>query len=374
MAIPHNIRKEDVVSAIREADREPWPSTRNAKTHHLLHEGRLYPVKYIISLASKHAGNMELPSSEFISTESRARLQRLGFKIVSRPAADEVKQQPTDDNKYHINGKTIYIRNTAKPSRMDAFHLLQAGEMLSEARRDIDVNTSRALAYKDAYALAFAASKGEPIPCRGDKAVTNRFIEEGVLRYDRKMNTINPGTGLPKLYASGPERPGNKPGAIYQAVSEGTLSVLSDDEAIAKDIEKIALDKTIDTTTRKALIDARVGQGKFRRDVMARWENACAFSGCMTEAVLRASHIKPWCECSNEERLDPANGLLLAANLDALFDRGLISFEDDGRLLISSRLSDGERELLHLSEGRLRGNIDAFMRRYLAHHRKKFIE
>jgi hypothetical protein len=243
---------------------------------------------------------------------------------------------------------------------------------MSRAHRDIDINTFRALTYKDAYALAFAAADGQPIPCRGDKAVTNRFIEEGVLKFDREGNTLRPGVGLPKLYASGPERPGNKPAAVYQAVCEGTLSVPGD-ESIPQDIRTIEADETIDVTTRQTLIDARIGQGKFRRDVMARWDGACAFSGCLTEAVLRASHIKPWCKCSNKERLDPANGLLLAANLDALFDRRLISFEDDGRILISSSLSDGERELLHLSEGRLRGDIDARMRIYLAHHRKKFI-
>jgi predicted restriction endonuclease len=53
-------------------------------------------------------------------------------------------------------------------------------------------------------------------------------------------------------------------------------------------------------------------------------------------ALLRASHIKPWRMSDNSERLDPENGLLLVANLDAAFDAGLLSFTDTGRMLFSA--------------------------------------
>jgi putative restriction endonuclease len=48
---------------------------------------------------------------------------------------------------------------------------------------------------------------------------------------------------------------------------------------------------------------------------------------------LIASHIKPWCECDNAERLDGNNGLLLSPHIDKLFDRGWITFTDAGDLL-----------------------------------------
>jgi putative restriction endonuclease len=70
-------------------------------------------------------------------------------------------------------------------------------------------------------------------------------------------------------------------------------------------------------------------------------------TGISDAALLRASHIKPWSRCdSDAERLDVHNGLLLAAHLDAAFDKGLISFADDGTMLISNRLSSSARKLI----------------------------
>ncbi|MGO7165362.1 HNH endonuclease, partial [Rhizobium johnstonii] len=64
--------------------------------------------------------------------------------------------------------------------------------------------------------------------------------------------------------------------------------------------------------------------------MLAQWHGRCAVTSCNLPAVLRASHIVPWREASNAERLDPENGLPLVATLDALFDVGLISFDDQG--------------------------------------------
>jgi predicted restriction endonuclease len=50
---------------------------------------------------------------------------------------------------------------------------------------------------------------------------------------------------------------------------------------------------------------------------------------------LRASHIVPWADCDDEQRLDIHNGLLLSALWDGAFDQGLVSFADDGAVLAS---------------------------------------
>lgn len=68
------------------------------------------------------------------------------------------------------------------------------------------------------------------------------------------------------------------------------------------------------------------------------WGGACAVTGLECDEVLRASHIKPWSHSTGKERLDSHNGLLLSANLDALFDEGLITFDDSGQMQISPRL------------------------------------
>lgn len=96
-------------------------------------------------------------------------------------------------------------------------------------------------------------------------------------------------------------------------------------------------------TTRRALIDARIGQGRFRTAMLAIWNERCAATGCSIVQALRASHAKPWRASTDSERLDPHNGLPLVATLDALFDSGLICFDARGDMLVSDRLSEAQR-------------------------------
>ena len=78
-------------------------------------------------------------------------------------------------------------------------------------------------------------------------------------------------------------------------------------------------------------------QSFFRRTVLATYQNRCCVTGNPVPELLRASHIIPWAE-SAQLRLKPINGLCLSATFDAAFDRGLISFNEDYCLLVSSRL------------------------------------
>jgi hypothetical protein len=83
-------------------------------------------------------------------------------------------------------------------------------------------------------------------------------------------------------------------------------------------------------TERKGLVTSRVGQGAYRKRIIHRWEYKCAVTEFNKLEVLIASHIVPWSESNDNERLDADNGLLLSPTYDALFDRHLISFENDG--------------------------------------------
>lgn len=98
--------------------------------------------------------------------------------------------------------------------------------------------------------------------------------------------------------------------------------------------EEIADDKAIPDTDRLALIQARRGQGQFRMNVR-RVERACRITKVDRLEHLVASHTKPWRDSSHAERLDGENGLLLTPTMDHLFDKGFISFEDTGRLIVS---------------------------------------
>lgn len=94
----------------------------------------------------------------------------------------------------------------------------------------------------------------------------------------------------------------------------------------------------------------RIGQELYRQALLDYW-GGCAVTGIRQTELLRASHAKPWSECeSDEERLNVFNGFLLCAHLDALFDRGLLSFTDEGLGLISSELEASTLELLHLDK------------------------
>ncbi|MCX7864770.1 MAG: HNH endonuclease [Novosphingobium sp.] len=129
---------------------------------------------------------------------------------------------------------------------------------------------------------------------------------------------------------------------------------------------------TLGATEAERLVRERVGQAWFRRALLDFWGSRCPLTGITDEPLLRASHIVPWAECrSDAERLDVFNGLLLAAHWDATFDRGLVSFDDAGRVLIKPELSAAALALLAPERVPPLPLEDAH-RRQLAWHRAHF--
>ncbi|AWB35861.1 HNH endonuclease [Orrella marina] len=100
------------------------------------------------------------------------------------------------------------------------------------------------------------------------------------------------------------------------------------------ELHRVQSDTTMTSTDRLAIVMARRGQGLFKQRVN-RIEKACRITGVDRLEHLVASHCKPWRDATNEERLDGENGLLLTPSIDHLFDRGFISFEGNGRLIVS---------------------------------------
>jgi len=122
-------------------------------------------------------------------------------------------------------------------------------------------------------------------------------------------------------------------------------------------------------TTRQQLTAARIGQGKFRKGLLDRWGSRCAVLGVSRLELLRASHIKPWTSSNNIERLDPANGLLLSAMYDSAFDALLLSFADDGTLMLASDFSLEEAIAAGINPTAKIKISDAKTTGYLAEHR-----
>jgi putative restriction endonuclease len=110
-------------------------------------------------------------------------------------------------------------------------------------------------------------------------------------------------------------------------------------QSIEENIEDIVSDGGIDITEKAQLINARIGQGKFRKALLKFWKT-CSVTGISNHDMLVASHIKPWSKSNNVERLDHFNGLLLTPNLDRAFDKGYITFNSGGEIIISTLLEN----------------------------------
>jgi hypothetical protein len=113
----------------------------------------------------------------------------------------------------------------------------------------------------------------------------------------------------------------------------------------------IRADLDLSDTEREALVQARRGQGVFRTNVQAI-ERACRVTRVDRREHLIASHVKPWRDSSNIERLDGENGLLLTPTIDHLFDKGFISFEGSGNLIISPVADSGSLDRMGVSMGK----------------------
>lgn len=119
----------------------------------------------------------------------------------------------------------------------------------------------------------------------------------------------------------------------------GELDLLTDRSRDDEAAEQIIQQRPDIGPTKKArLIQARRGQGVYRAN-LEQIETRCRVTNTADRRLLRASHIRPWCHSSDREKLDGFNGLLLSPHIDQLFDRGYISFSDDGDLLVSEQLA-----------------------------------
>lgn len=107
---------------------------------------------------------------------------------------------------------------------------------------------------------------------------------------------------------------------------------------IAQQEHAICSSECLREDDRKELLKARFGQGRFRASVEELEAEGCRVTGIAEHGLLQAAHVKRWIACSNQERLDGANGLLLSPSFHLLFSKGYISFDNAGRLLVSKSL------------------------------------
>lgn len=146
-------------------------------------------------------------------------------------------------------------------------------------------------------------------------------------------------------------------------------SILSFLEGLEGEEERLFLDMVsspdVEVTEKKRVINGRMNQASFRDYVMQLWNGKCCVTG--SEKLLVASHIKPWRESTDRERIDPYNGLLLSPVYDKAFDRGLITFGESGAICISDNFWEDAHHL-GVSENDTIEGISARHVDYLSYH------
>ncbi|MDP4549779.1 HNH endonuclease [Alkalihalobacillus macyae] len=169
---------------------------------------------------------------------------------------------------------------------------------------------------------------------------------------------------LPLKYAPFQNDANGNPGYLYPCNEELAIKLLElisesnfyrvDEEQLeltideVRKIERNTLVPFITEIESEAKTKIRWGEQKFRKDLMPLWEDKCAICAINLPVLLNASRSKPWKDSTNQERLDPYNGLLLCSNHDALYHEGLIAFDGQGRLHISSIISEEDYEMYRL--------------------------
>lgn len=218
------------------------------------------------------------------------------------------------------------------------------------------------------YVPVFYCALDAPLRPKDHVAILRPFLPE---RYSPLQLS---GNGLQSVYLA--EVPGPMAEALIALLGQQYFDALSSlvafpespDPVFDQDVAAPVEADEIAETFRDQVIRARRGQGVFRANVMLV-ESACRVTGLSDPRHLRASHIKPWRDSTNRERLDGKNGLLLSPHIDHLFDQGYISFSPSQELLV---VPNTRREVLDkwgIDAGTRVGSFDRDQQAFLDYHR-----
>jgi 5-methylcytosine-specific restriction protein A len=193
------------------------------------------------------------------------------------------------------------------------------------------------------------------------------YVQKGYVRFESELvlNDFD--------YFIGPDREGNERIAIkFFFRRAGIRLAYETGDSIAPSMvaePELAKLNIPNETERKGLVTSRVGQGAYRKSILYRWQFKCAVTNYSKKEILIASHIVPWKDATNEERLDVSNGILLSPTYDALFDQRLISFENNGKIILSDSLSKTNYLDLGVTGKEIVKNFSSENKTYLERHR-----
>ena len=196
------------------------------------------------------------------------------------------------------------------------------------------------------------------------------YVAKGFVQYKGELELID------YDFFTGPDREGKERNAIkFFFKKKGTTLSYREDfqELILEDPPAEYGTQIPNETERKGLVTSRIGQAAYRKSVLHRWKFACAVTGYTKHEILIASHIVPWRLANNNERLDVHNGILLSPTYDALFDQHLISFENNGKIILSDTLKASDYHRIGISGREMIKNLSLENHDYLNRHRSELI-
>lgn len=231
--------------------------------------------------------------------------------------------------------------------------------MLDEFEKWLSVNTDLANSTVEHYKRAVKAISKDMLILG---VINKSLMEMSLLELDIAINNINVNPEFVaknikgnRMYGTGLSRY-----RYFLMINGNVDDVINEDDLIGN----------VPNTMKEIIVKARIGQGLYRSKLMKKYDSKCMVTGINHPKLLVASHIKPWSVCSNVERIDENNGLLLSSNIDKLFDCGLITFKDDGEMKVSKFVGSNNEHILNIFDG-LKVNLKASIEllRYLEYHR-----
>ncbi|AVA38176.1 HNH endonuclease [Cupriavidus metallidurans] len=370
--------------------------------------GQWYPTKAILALAHRHAGFGELTRDTLAGEAARRRLaamdiplRRPGQEVAAadNPAWSRLQRHDVEAGAAALRDRmewAISMKHIANKPHETEWRLgldglwyspraigqeaCTAAELPTFNWKMPDGEYTRYRAHLEA--LGFSLKRGRT-PTRSQPAwgagelraaaagLTGMELEAAGAGMD-PLQVVLDGRAYPAADLLGLPA-GQAPSAQDRAaIAEAGGALRAAPDPLDAALEALAAQNGLPTEAARQ-VRGRIGQGRFR-EALLQLHGCCAVSGVSTPAVLRAAHIHRWADCGDTPtaRHDIDNGLLLAANLDCLFETGLIAFDDDGRILISPELDTAARDALGLSPDlRLAVVPTLGQRGYLAKHRER---
>ncbi len=204
----------------------------------------------------------------------------------------------------------------------------------------------------------------------GKQVFLFKYVRKGIVEFVSEMEVFDFG-----LFETHDRNNENRSGIKFFLKRKGVAlySIPEELRPFAADSKKAYGEVKPNVTERSGLVTSRVGQGAYRKSILHRWEYKCAVTEYNDPRLLIASHIVPWKDSSDDERLDVDNGILLSPTYDALFDRHLISFENSGKIILSDDLGNFDTQKIKITGkeriiGLSTGNME-----YLEKHRSQLL-